>query len=565
LQRIAQTRARLLLPLILLALAGFGQQSSNNPAHRPAAKAASSTVSERFKPKLTPQQKEGLRLLKAAQAEADGLTPDMSAFVLWKAASAYGSTNRSIQTDILRRAFLATLTIESPVEGESCPRTEICGVKSDLQYEILQKLLELSRGSAEELLSSAEPEIRENIADRISEKEFADSLRNKNFERARELISEHGDDNYFSYSRATKIIEALPENLSANRLVIFSEAVHNFEQQRSGNSFPSVSEELSRMIVDTWPRLPSPAVLAAITEILDRAKTESQESTLHTTITTTHGAVVSLNSPYEARLFQLLPVLSELAPAQAESLLHDNENIRSALGSSPRGMQSMETMTMESGPPSPHPDLQSQAEIAGRINAVIDKAAKSPKQALSEALGLPLAGGVWPPDGCPRLSALEAIVRTAAKKDRLVAESALREIMNLAEQLSPIQYHQLGGVLSLYSLLGDEEGEKNAVKILAKLALKLYDLDSDKSNPNLAFKGFWPSTALWRRCVLFAGKLSPALADAIISDIPDPNIAAIEKVVHASSLLGVNTGSWDIAINYRTSTGTANNFMTADE
>lgn len=127
---------------------------------RPAARTASSTVSKRFKPKLTPQQNEGLRLLKAAQAEADGLTSDMSAFVLWNVASAYGSIDRSIQSNILRRAFLATLTIESPAEGESCPRTEICGVKSDLQYEILQTLLQQSRTAAEELLSSAEPEIR---------------------------------------------------------------------------------------------------------------------------------------------------------------------------------------------------------------------------------------------------------------------------------------------------------------------------------------------------------------------------------------------------------------------
>jgi len=63
-------------------------------------------------------------------------------------------------------------------------------------------------------------------------------------------------------------------------------------------------------------------------------------------------------------------------------------------------------------------------------------------------------------------------------------------------------------------------------KVLVKLAQKLYDLDSVPNKGNKAFKGLWPFTVLWRRCVLFAGKSSPLLAQEILADISDPEIAA---------------------------------------
>jgi hypothetical protein len=41
---------------------------------------------------------------------------------------------------------------------------------------------------------------------------------------------------------------------------------------------------------------------------------------------------------------------------------------------------------------------------------------------------------------------------------------------------------------------------------------------------NQAFKAMWPSTAIWQRTLRAADKLSPALAQDIIADIPDPEI-----------------------------------------
>ena len=73
---------------------------------------------------------------------------------------------------------------------------------------------------------------------------------------------------------------------------------------------------------------------------------------------------------------------------------------------------------------------------------------------------------------------------------------------------------------------------------MLKAADKLYARDTDSDDPNKAFKGTWPSADLWRKCVQVAAKISPALAEEIIGEIPDPEIAASEKVAFASSLIG---------------------------
>ncbi len=78
-------------------------------------------------------------------------------------------------------------------------------------------------------------------------------------------------------------------------------------------------------------------------------------------------------------------------------------------------------------------------------------------------------------------------------------------------------------------------------KALLKAAEKLYAHDVDADDPNKSFKRTWPSADLWRKCVQAAAKISPAFAEEIIAEIPDPEIAAAQKVAFASSLLGVSS------------------------
>jgi hypothetical protein len=180
------------------------------------------------------------------------------------------------------------------------------------------------------------------------------------------------------------------------------------------------------------------------------------------------------------------------------------------------------------------------AQIMHRMNEIEKETEKDPSQALADALALPVQGAN-PRESSPRAQALIDIADAVSKKKPSVTKSALDEIVRIEDQLSPSQTMGLSRLPKIYLDLGDEEGARSALKALLKSAEKLYESDTNAEDPNKAFKGNWPSSNLWRRCVQVAAKISPSLAEEIISEIPDPEIAAAETAAYGSSLLGAES------------------------
>jgi hypothetical protein len=171
----------------------------------------------------------------------------------------------------------------------------------------------------------------------------------------------------------------------------------------------------------------------------------------------------------------------------------------------------------------------------------IDKESqKDPQQGINDALTLPLQDA-WQ-NNSPRAQALLMVARNSQKKRATLSKSALDEISKFEEQLTPAQLKGIADVPKIYLDLGDEDGAKKSLKSMVKAAEKLYTHDTDADDPNKAFKGTWPSADLWRKCVQVAAAISPALAEEIIGEIPDPEIAAAQKVAFASTLLGQTSG-----------------------
>ena len=98
----------------------------------------------------------------------------------------------------------------------------------------------------------------------------------------------------------------------------------------------------------------------------------------------------------------------------------------------------------------------------------------------------------------------------------------------------------LAEVPELYFKMGEADSAKKSLSPMLKSAEKLYTQDTNADDPNKAFKGTWPSSNLWRKCVPAAAKISPALAEEIISQIPDPDIAGAQRISFASALLGIS-------------------------
>jgi hypothetical protein len=188
--------------------------------------------------------------------------------------------------------------------------------------------------------------------------------------------------------------------------------------------------------------------------------------------------------------------------------------------------------------------------IARRQNEIIDEASKNPKQALADTMTMPVKGAV--PEGddySPRAATLRIVARMTIKKDAAVSKAALEELEKLAPQLAPAaQVHIRAELPENYLRVGDEDRAVKALIELVKFTAKIYELDNEPGDPNRAFKGMWPSAALWRRCIHYAVKLTPGEAEQIIDEIPDSEIKSFERVALGTALLGGDNPSLFVTV-----------------
>src|SRR6266849_371062 len=513
-------------------------------------------------PKLTAQQKLGLKQLQVAQSEAATLQPDMRAFVLWQASRGYEKVDPPQSSSLLKEALTATQAIKSPEESlKECAEPAFCGPRHLLQEKILRDMIRQSKQSdlIEQFLETSEPEFRQLLSSQLLER----YIEEKDFDRAHDLLNQVADEQgYFPYGDATRLIEALPPEREGDRQAIFSQALDSFPQHQQ-ELYPGW-DDLATMVLRFWQDLPAPLVLQAIDQILERAKDadevhrNSGEQALRVGMSAKKGDAY-FDSAYQFRVFQLMPVLEQLDQTRAESLLRESSDVRAALERYPHGLGSPSTRS--GGQESPEirsigavgrdysPEAaaeQANSELARQQDRILSEAQKNPKQALSAALGLPLTNPVLP-EYNPRASILKAIARIAVNRNATVARAALQEMRKLVDPMpARSQAQMLEDLPDLYLRLGDEEDARKTLDQLVAVAARLYQTDADLSDPNQAFKVWWPSSNLWWRCLAFAGKLNPSPAEQIIEEIQDDEIKAFERVAFANSLLGAGTARFSI-------------------
>ncbi len=488
-------------------------------------------------PKLTPQQEQGLRLLKAVAAEAGGLEADMRAFVLWRASYAYVPIDPKKSESVAKDSFVASEAIEDPLDRDQCGPIGSAGdIKSWIQERVLSEMIKKEKiAEAEELLPRATEPVRTRIATELV-KHYVEK---KNVPRAEAMLSQLTDAEQYPFAAAANLLLNVGPEQSADRMTIFNQALSNFQQHANGGSFST--DDVGSFIERTWMHVPPALVLEAIDKVLEQTK--SQESHSHYSMASAEGSV-ALRSPYELRLFQLLPVLEELDKDKAESLLRDDAELQAQLKKYPKGMESLTSqgniysygITDDDSPKAAEGMATQQVaeQIRQRMMEIAKESEKDPAQAMADALGLPVQG---PSQDSPRAQLLSEIAKGAVKNKPSVAKSALDEILKIEDQLTPQQIAGIANLPKIYLDLGDEDGARKALKPLLKAAEKIYAHDTDADDPNKAFKGTWPSADLWRRCIQVAAKISTSLAEEIIGEIPDPEIAASERVDFASSLL----------------------------
>lgn len=543
--RVLCVRMLVLLLWSLLSGPGF-VLAETKPPLTPAQKPAATP-----KPKLTPEQKRGLDMLEAAQAEAAGLDPAMRATVLWQASHGYLSFDKSKAKGLLKDAFHATVEIDDDHPDLKCFLfPDECHSKPWLQVNILREMMS-TPDEAEKLLPQADPDVRRNITGELISR-YAEK---KELDHAQQLLRTLSEEKGFPYRAASQLMLAM--STDEQRVSVFNMALANFQTYGSGKFGFINDEDLTTLVVRFYHHLPEPTVLDAIDQILAEAKSESEKRDDNLITVSAKEGGLSL-SPYEYRLFELIPVLQELDSARAESLLRDNATVASSLKTYSNGLRSLNptyrdtpatrdemmtayTSVTQGGTRAEAAADQVQDKIESQIQELLqkvrDEQPKDPSQALSTALTIPL----FPYANSklsPRIGTLADIAVASAKKNPATAMKALEEVRKYLDQIESRQAARLQTrVVETYLRLGENEQAEKSLREGMKIAEKFYASDTDASQPNLAPKAEWPSTGMWRKLISQATRVSPQLANELMVGIPDEEIRVLQKVAIANALL----------------------------
>src|SRR5580700_1037732 len=482
--------------------------------------------------KLTPEQERGLRLLKTAVAESSGSQPDMHSFVLWQASHAYATLDPKQADKVSRDAFTATLAIEDRSANDRCAAPGSAGdIKSWIQQRVLSEMVHKDHlHEVEVLLPQATPSVRNEVTTELVR--YYESK--KDLMHAENLLALLAASGRYPFGAAADLVTKLGPEHSADRMSIFNQALNNFEHNASQSSLGD--NDIGSFIERTWKDVPPGLVLEAITKVLEEAKEGGLQS--HYSMSSARGSVV-FDSDYSVRLFQLLPILEELDKDKAEELLREHTEVAEQLKTYPRGMESVNsenTSYSYGGTGDVAAKQQNSFQMRERIEDILKKADTDPDGALARALALPIHG--TSESYSPRSDALLGIAEKSATKNASVSKSALDEFSTIQDQLTPREMIGTDKLPELYLKIGDLDGARKAVDVLVKAAGKVYEKDTDTSDPNRAFKGAWPSTNLWRDAIKQAATISPSLPEEVISGLPDADIVAFEKVALASTLVG---------------------------
>lgn len=513
-------RVRLgLVAFMILAATLQGQA----PKPQPARKSLSAAPA---KSRLTPEQKQGLDILRSQAGLAKGFAPVMRTFALFEIARGYETIRDSRSMRTLEEAFEASQTIEDePVSTQ---------VKRSLQTQIIRKLVVLNPAYCESLLDQLSGGPRMIAITELVNKDTKD----KQFGRALALLNQTGDEE-FPYQTAGELMEALPQQMAADRQNLFAQALSSYTQHEHAKFG---ADDFGVFVSRFWQTVPPEMALQAVDELLKQA--HGSDTQVQITVGAQKGSA-SFNSNYEYVLFEVLPILRELDHDRADELVQENHDVHSALQQYPDGLKSLNprdgtptSMSIRTGNrEEASADDRYQDELQKRESKIREEAGKDPKQALAGIMSLPDFRNA-------RLLGLIDLAKDLVKTSPGYAREALSEALKIIPSVKEefLQGALLLDIAETYARLGDTAAMQEVIERGFKLAEKLYDADSDADDPNQAFKGSWPSTVTWSRFTSLLAKSSSAAALAKVSNIPDPEIQAVERIAVANGLLGAKGG-----------------------
>ena len=496
-------------------------------------------------PKITKEDRaRAMQMLESAEGQARGIEDGSSrAFALLQLARAYQATDKKKAVGLLEEAFTA-----SKAASEQMSPQVKRAANMQLQ-QILLALIPLAPEKVNELLPQIDAQPRERVVTEL----LGYYVKNHQTDRALEMIYRIGQEKEIPYGAASRLMGDFGPEQDDQRQQLFTTALASYRDHQADHAgFAMGSGDFGTLITQYCKQLPPSLVMQAIDVVLEQARktdtaAKDKEGPATISLASSKGAV-QLNGQYEYGLFQLLPVLRELDPQQAEKLAKEYQTVQTMLAKYPQGVGSLNgdeknrgsNIVMSSGAPAKMPrggpgsggpnPLEMQ-----RMQKIMEDAEAHPQDALANALTLN--------SPTMKTEALIAIARAAGKKNIGVANSALAKAQESAQQMEDIpSTMSLRDIASTYLVLEENDEAKKAVEKGIAAAAKTYKTDTDADDPNQAPKPYWPSAAGFRNMMMLAVKISPMFAQEQLKEIPDEDIRTIARIGLAESLLQIRGG-----------------------
>ncbi|HEV3040129.1 MAG TPA: hypothetical protein VHA33_20360 [Candidatus Angelobacter sp.] len=508
-------------------------------------KSAGKDVETKAAPKISARDRElALQMLEISDSEARGFEAPMRSYSLLQIAQIFVPINPEKARGLLGDAFTASLGIQDDDN-----------TKGMLQEEILKTLLPLSQADVEERLPQAELSVRKQVADTIVRK-YAEK---KQFEPAMELINQVTGWDEFPYLSGTQLMLAMPSEMSAEKLGLFTQAVNSYKNHEHGKRIMMGDGSLTNLVVRFGSKMPAKVVLEAIDEILSQAK---KGDASHNITVGSSAGTASFSSIYDYQLFALLPALELLDEGRAESLLKENQQLKTQLQQFPDGMRSIDSNLTDAPPQKGKGGVSisvnrngtsagasrdyMRQEYQRQALDIAAESAKNPTQAIARTTTLPVKLDGAPMS--PRAYALEEIAKVNSQGNPGAAKQALDELRKIVPDLVPRnQIEVLSTAARIYLKIGEKESAQAVVLEGFKAAEKMLAKDTDANDPNKALKAWWPSADAYRRFVEVQTNISPRSAAKVLKEIGDPEIRTSASITVSRSLLDLPTKRFVVA------------------
>nr|MDP9264449.1 hypothetical protein [Acidobacteriota bacterium] len=494
------------------------------------------------KPMTPEQMKRGRAWMELAEAQSKGLEGGMRAYALLQVAKTLGPAQKKHALELLEDALAASRAME---DDDFQTRTR-------LQQKILQAMVPLEPGRADELLTQLDPAGRESVLRAL----LSYYRESKQTEHAIEMVYRISSEKEFPYGAGAAIMRDLPPEKQAVLQQMFVTALSSYRgTKHAGMTFGS--GDFPAMIAGFYKQLSPDLVKEAISEVLKQSQAPAEDGKPHEpeqiSVASAQGSV-AMGSMYEYRLFQLIPALRAVDPDEAERLLKQNRDVAGMLEKYPWGAEQLQgppgggrrggggTMSFVGGGPGPRgggaPEMDRvQMERMQRIMADADA---HPQDALANVATL------TSPE--MKAHALEGIARAAWKKNSSVAKSALKQLLEtlpqveLQQQILPAR-----AAATLYLEMGEAAEARKTIEKGMESAAKLYKQDTDGDDSNKALKAYWPSANAYVGLLRLAGEIAPDWALEQLKEVPDEEIRALAQISMAAALLGQPAGPVTIA------------------